>query len=135
MSAAGAHPARMASARTLLLELDPRPDGMATILPARLNPCWGWCGSITCPVARSMPPQKLRGASRRRSSPVALPGLSGRALSTTPEALTAHDPSRRCRSDTLLQAAEHDPDPEVPGRVVGPLPRVRHHGFCSLLQD
>jgi hypothetical protein len=40
--AAGAVPRRMASASTLELELEPRPDGITRTRSAIVAPSWGW---------------------------------------------------------------------------------------------
>jgi hypothetical protein len=55
--AQGAVRARIDSATTLLLLLEPRPPGMTTTRPASTAPTWGWWASITVPVAGSTPPQ------------------------------------------------------------------------------
>ena len=67
--AAGAAPARMASASTLLLELDPLPEGISKTRPRKLEPTCGWRRSMITPVDESTPPQKLRGSSRTVACP------------------------------------------------------------------
>src|SRR5918999_1254058 len=123
---AGAVPARIASARTLLEELEPRPDGMTRIAPATRVPACGCLRSITSPVAGFTPPQKLRGSSRTKTRPRARPPTNTRT-SNTPQIPVAPYPSGFRRTNTLGGAPEHDLDPDVAGGVVGPLRRVGHH--------
>src|ERR671915_172613 len=97
--ARGAVPRRIASASTLELELESRP-------------LWG-----------SIPPHRLSGASSTSAGPTASPATRGRPWSSTPgpERVIADDPPLDGRLDAVAQAAKHNPDAEVPGRIPGPL--------------
>ncbi len=72
MMAAGAAPDLISSAKTLELELEPRPEDMRRTFPAKASPNWGWWGSTTSP-ASSTPPQKDRGSERRMDGATARP--------------------------------------------------------------
>src|ERR687892_1243883 len=124
--AAGAVPARIASASTLELELDPRPDGITSTRPATFAPCCGWCTSTMSPVAGSTPPQKLSGSSRTSARPSASPATSVVASGIAPELGVPNDVPFDRRTHALLEAAERDPDADVRGRVPRPLGGVRH---------
>src|SRR5438093_11148322 len=114
--AAGAVPARMASARTLLLELDPRPDGITRIRPSTRAPAWGWRPSTIVPVAGSTPPHRESGWSRRRAVPRAVPSTRVRLSAAGPAAVIPPHPPFHRRAHALLEAADHHLDPDVAGR-------------------
>src|SRR5919204_6503071 len=124
--AAGAVPARIASASTLELELDPRPESITRTRPARFAPRWGWCTSTMSPVAGSTPPQKLSGSSRTSARPSASPATSVVASGIAPELGVPNDAPFDRRTHALLEAAERDPDADVRGRVPRPLGGIRH---------
>src|SRR5207244_9700251 len=103
-------PERTASARMLLLELDPRPEGISTMRPARFCPAWGWCGSMMAAVPGSMPPHRDSGSERGTTSPPPVPAARVRPLRVTPDALVAPHLSFDRRTDAFLEAAEHHLD-------------------------
>src|SRR5918999_3240985 len=105
--AAGPVPARSVSASTLLLELEPRPDGMTSTLPRTVSPTCGWCRSMIRPSDGSTPPQNDSGSSSTRVSPEAAPGTRTRVLDAGPELSVTPHPSFHRRAHALLQAAEN----------------------------
>src|ERR687892_152483 len=129
---AGAVPARIASARTLLLELEPRPEGMTRIRPVSEAPACGCRRSMTVPVSGSKPPQKLRGSSRITALPEAVPPSKVRPSKVTPEPIVPPDPALNCGLHALFGAPEHHLDADVCRRVIRPLRGVRHH--CARLR-
>src|SRR5215216_5562087 len=135
--ARGAVPRWIASARMLELELEPRPDGITRTWPVMEASSWGWWWSVSRPVWGSMPPHRLRGASSTRAGPAASPATRARPWSSRrgPERVIADDPPLDGRLDAFAQAAEHDPDAEVPRRVPGPFGRAGHHHPGRVLQD
>src|SRR5438093_6698500 len=106
--AAGAVPTRIASARTLELELEPRPPGITSTVPVTTAPTCGWWASMIAPVAGSSPPQKLSGSERTSAGPRASPGTSVRPLGIRPHRLVAHDPPGLGREHAVFQAPDHD---------------------------
>src|SRR4029453_13714250 len=133
----GAVPRRIASASTLELELEPRPDGITRTRPVTVAPSWGWWGSLRRPVRGSMPPHRLSGASSTRAGPAACPSTRARPWSSRPrpERVIENDPPLDGRLDTVAEAGQHHPDAEVPRRVPGPLGRAGHHYPGLVLQD
>src|ERR687892_1132257 len=125
--AAGAVPARIASASTLELELDPRPDDITRTRPATFAPRCGWCTSMMSPVAGSTPPQKLSGSSRTRARPSASPATSVVASGIAPELGVPNDVSFDRRTNALLEAAERGLDADVRRRVPRPFRGIGHH--------
>ena len=81
---AGPVPRRIASASTVALDDDPRPDGITRIRPATDRPRCGWVTSTIVPVSGSRPPQKLRGSSRTSAGPFASPGTRTRPFMRRP---------------------------------------------------
>src|SRR5918999_3182111 len=134
--ASGAVPRRLASASALERELEPRPDGITTTRPATVAPSWGWWWSLSRPLWGSIPPHRLSGASSTSAGPTASPATRGRPWSSTPgpERVIADDPPLDGRLDAFAQAAKHDPDAEVPGRIPGPLGGTGHHHAGGVLQ-
>src|SRR5205823_3830433 len=93
---------------------------------------------MTVPVAGSMPPHRDKGSSRRTTRPRADPAnrvRPWRASASGPEAFVTPDPSFRGGPHALLQTAVHDLDPDVPWRVVRPLPRVGHDDMVGGFED
>jgi len=80
--AAGPVPSLIASARTDEDELEPRPWGIATTLPASDSPNWGWARSLIVPVSGSNPPQNESPSLRRSNGAEADPET--RNLTTAP---------------------------------------------------
>src|SRR4029453_11179693 len=117
--ARGAVPRRIDSARTLELELEPRPEGITRTRPVRLAPCWGWWWSVSRPLWGSMPPHRRRGASSTRAGPAASPATRARPGSSRrhPERVIADHPPLDGPLDTFAQAAQHDPDAHGPRGV------------------
>ena len=60
--AAGPLPRRSVSASTAEAELDPRPIGITSTVPATERPRWRWCTSMMAPSSAEMPPQKETGS-------------------------------------------------------------------------
>src|ERR687891_2673889 len=131
----GPVPARIVSASTLLLELDPRPDGITSTVPRTLSPACGWCRSVMVPSEGSTPPQNERGAESTRAGPVAVPATRALTSGIRPERRIAPHLPLHGRTHALGEAAEHDLDAEVPRRVVRPLAGVRHDHARFAPQD
>src|SRR5438094_9844721 len=93
--AAGAVSFRIASASTVLEELDPRPAGMTTTHPRTEAPAWGWRRSTITPVWGSSPPHRESGPATTPAGHWPAPCASVRPLHSrsVPEAFVTADPS------------------------------------------